>query len=355
MKWSDFKYDPDKHQSIVWKPMHKNKFAKLLATIMMRALLVVVLFGVNALWWPGSPAAGEPGEQAEKPEGSEQFPLAPRSLLLDAVSDGQGLVAVGERGHVLLSDDSGSTWEQVPVPTRSLLTALTSAEAGNLWAVGHDAAIIHSHDGGKTWSLQFFAPEGQTPLFDVWFENKNHGIAVGAYGLFLETQNGGKTWEKRSVDDEERHWYAITQGPDGTLYVAAEFGVVFRSRDKGKTWEVLQTPYEGTFFGDLALRDGTLLIFGLRGNVYRSTDNGKTWQHIQTGTYASLMNGLQLKNGTVVIAGLSGTLLLSRDDGKSFRLINRPDRLGISAMLETGPGKLLLFGEEGVKHGLSEN
>ena len=335
--------------------MHKKKSDMLLAMTNSCVRFAIALLWMTALLSPKSLAAQTPVDQAEKPEGSEQFRLAPRSLLLDAVIDGRRLVAVGERGHVLLSDDIGSTWEQVTVPTRSLLTALSSTGGKNLWAVGHDAVILNSRDGGKTWNLQFFAPEEQTPLFDVWFENMDHGIAVGAYGLFLETQNGGKTWERRVVDEEERHWYAVTQGPDGTLYVPAEFGVVFRSMDKGKTWEVMQTPYEGTFFGGLALRDGALLVFGLRGNVYRSTDSGETWQHIKTGTYASLMNGLQLKDGTVVIAGLSGTILLSKDAGKSFRLINRPDRLGIAAVLEVGPGTLLLFGEEGVKQGLTGN
>ena len=43
-----------------------------------------------------------------------------RSTLLDVASAGQRLVAVGERGHVLLSDDQGKTWRQArTVPTRT--------------------------------------------------------------------------------------------------------------------------------------------------------------------------------------------------------------------------------------------
>jgi len=333
--------------------MGRKKFMKPLVPLIMKALPAVVLLGVAALLFPGILPAAEPAPQAEKVQWSELEPLSDRSLLLDAAACGKGLVAVGERGDVLLSEDNGSTWKQVSVPTRSMLTALAVVKGGKIWAVGHDAVIIHSEDCGKSWSLQNFAPEKETPLFDVWFENADHGLAVGAYGLFYETHDGGKTWEERPVDKEERHWYAITEAPDGVLYVAAEFGTVFRSMDKGKTWEEMATPYKGTFFGDLALKDGSVLVFGLRGHLFISTDRGETWTPIQTGTTASLQTGIQMKDGTIVIAGLSGTLLIRKDNAKSFRLVNRSDRLGISALVECGPGQLLLFGEEGVRRTLA--
>jgi photosystem II stability/assembly factor-like uncharacterized protein len=50
----------------------------------------------------------------------------------------------------------------------------------------------------------------------------------------------------------------------------------------------------------------------------------------------------------LVIAGLSGTILLSDDDGKTFRSANRPDRLGISSLIELGPNGLILVGKGGI-------
>src|SRR5690349_8937389 len=52
-------------------------------------------------------------------ESSEPARLAAKSLLLDVARAGSRLVAVGDRGHVLLSDDEGGTWRQVIVPTRA--------------------------------------------------------------------------------------------------------------------------------------------------------------------------------------------------------------------------------------------
>jgi photosystem II stability/assembly factor-like uncharacterized protein len=293
------------------------------------------------------PAAGgqtEPG----KVEWSELARLAPKSLLLDVAEADGRIFAVGERGHILVSEDKGATWTQARVPTRSMFNAVAAVNGQQAWAVGHDSVIVHTADGGKTWELQHFAPEEASPLFDVWFENASHGLAIGAYAYFLETRDGGKTWEQRDVDEEERHWNGIAAAPDGALYVAAEVGAVFRSEDKGETWEVLSTPYKGSFFGAMVLKDGTVLVFGLRGRVYRSVDRGQTWQQIQTGTTSGLLAGLQLSDGTVVIVGLSGTILLSEDGGNTFRSANRPDRLGISSLIELGSKGVILVGEGGI-------
>ena len=45
------------------------------------------------------------------------MPLAAKSVILDVALAGDRLVAVGERGHIVLSDDYGMTWRQVPCPT----------------------------------------------------------------------------------------------------------------------------------------------------------------------------------------------------------------------------------------------
>ena len=50
------------------------------------------------------------------------------TLLLDVASAGSRLVAVGQRGHIIYSDDQGKTWVQAKVPSRVLLTAVFFAD-----------------------------------------------------------------------------------------------------------------------------------------------------------------------------------------------------------------------------------
>lgn len=303
------------------------------------------------VWVAMAIAATVRAAQAPVTEWSELARLAVHSLFLDATRCGSRWIAVGERGHVLVSDD-GESWTQIVVPTRSLLTTVASTDEHNVWAAGHDAVIIHSTDGGQTWTRQSFAPEEECPLLSLWFENSRHGFAFGAYGFVLETEDGGNTWVRREVDPEESHWNG-SAGRGDTIVVAAEFGAVYRSEDRGATWNRIDTPYDGSFFGALCLRDGTFLVFGLRGTIYRSPDDGRTWEPVESHTTASLNDGVETADGTVILVGLSGCVLTSHDGGQSFAAVDLPQRVGLAAVVLGPDGSPLAFGEEGV-HTLRE-
>src|SRR6187551_1324135 len=112
------------------------------------ALVAMVAVGIA----PGvSLAQLDPNDSANRP--AEIEPLASSSLLLDLAVAGTRIVAVGERGHVMLSDDQGATWRQAKsVPTRTMLTAVYFADDEYGWAVGHDETILNTMDGGETWT-----------------------------------------------------------------------------------------------------------------------------------------------------------------------------------------------------------
>lgn len=287
--------------------------------------------------------------QDDDDEFSVIAPLAERSLMLDAVAVDGRLVAVGERGHVLVSTDAGSTWTQIRIPTRAMLTGVTFATDDTGVAVGHDSVILRTTDGGATWELVFSAPEEEAPFFDVWFADADNGVAIGAYGSYYRTMDGGLTWDFEPISDTDWHLHEIADADDGRLFMAAEAGMAYRSDDGGESWIELPSPYEGSFFGVLPLEDDTVLFFGLRGHLYRSEDAGETWSEIETGTVAMLTDGTRLSDGTIVIVGLGGTVLVSSDGGRSFSLHQQADRRGISTLVETADGSILLVGEFGVR------
>ena len=313
-------------------------------------------------------------------------PLATESLLLDGAVAGSRLVVVGERGHVLVSTDDGASWTQSPVPTRAFLTAVHMHDERTGWAVGHDAVILRTRDGGETWTLVHEAPEEELPLLDVWFRDERTGFAVGAYGYFLATEDGGETWTSRAISEDDFHLNALipvprrrpespgpgSQDPEsesGTpeshspgsqppqdqpprlrrLYIAAEAGVAYRSDDGGRTWRELASPYAGSWFGGLALDEDRVLLAGLRGHLFRSEDGGETWTRVATGTQASLTGAIRLPSGSIVITGLDGSVLTSRDGGRSVSARRLPSREGVSAALPLADGGVLLVGEFGVR------
>lgn len=288
-----------------------------------------------------------------------ESPKAVQGLLLDIVHAGKRLVAVGDRGHILFSDDDGKTWTQAKVPTRQLLTAVFFVDDKKGWAVGHDAQILASEDGGATWTQQYSDLEREegAPFLDVWFKDATTGFVVGAYGALFETTDGGKSWNDvgdRMNNEDGYHLNAIAGVKDAGLFAVGEMGSMFRSPDWGQTWETLQGPYQGSLFGVLGTaQPQTLIVYGLRGNLFRSADFGTTWDAIKLDTSSGplefgLANGTLLADGSLVVVGHGGSVLKSTDDGRSFSVQNRPDRLSLAGVTTDGKGNLILVGQGGV-------
>ncbi len=123
-------------------------------------------------------------------------------------------------------------WQAQQIAGAATLTALTRHDS-TLWAVGHDATILKSSDGAKTWRRVHYAPAQQAPLLDVLFIDATHGFAVGAYGSFLETRDGGEYWAERSISENDFHLNAITCLGDGTLLMV----------DANQKWDLMQASH----------------------------------------------------------------------------------------------------------------
>lgn len=301
---------------------------------------------------------GNPPPEKAPVEQAVLSKLATKSLLLAVAKANGRLVAVGNWGHIILSDDGGQNWRQAKqVPTRTTLTSVFFADAMNGWAAGHDTVVLHTADGGETWELQYSNPPAETPLLTIWFENAQHGIAAGSFSFMLETFDGGKTWEQRPMFVEEPeefdqpHFNQFFWGPDRKtqLMLAAEAGHFYRSQDAGKTWEDIPVPYEGSIWGGMTTAQGRVLALGMRGNLFRSDDLGTTWTPVLAGTDQSLAGGVQLADGTIVVVGLGGAVLVSKDNAETFTATIRPTRTGQSAVAGGADGGVIIFGDAGAE------
>lgn len=333
-----------------------------------------------------------------QPQPAQRVPLADESLILDVTRAGERYVAVGARGHVLLSRD-GKQWEQAEsVPVRATLTRVEFV-GGRLWAVGHDSTIIYSTDLGRTWTLQHFKPlwDGaisEQPLLDVHFFDANRGLAVGAYGLIMHTGDGGRTWtttqmadamtseaiewEQPGAGDEtgeaeegsdpagefydasqdfdrgcyefmECHLNAILALDNQRVMLAAEGGYGFRSRDGGKTWESFRFPYPGSMFG-LVPASGGVMAFGLRGHVQMTSNFGESWEPLVSGVSSTLLGAAVDPDGYPVLVGTAATVLRYNPHTGTFQASQ--DRLGsdYAAVAFAEDGSLILAGEDGLRN-----
>ena len=328
--------------------------------------------------------------------------MAPGSLLLDIEKAGKRLVAVGERGHILYSNDNGVIWKQADCPTCVTLTALSFPTPEKGWAVGHDGVVLHTSNGGESWVIQLNGFEGSRlnleharillsakelelesaaedkkmeladeleelrsqyesyeaavkegacdPLLDVYFLNDREGFVIGAYGLFFHTDDGGKNWTpwwNHIANPDKLHLNAFA-GNKFSLYIAGEAGMLFRSQDGGRNWDSLDSPSIGSYLGIIAAPENEFVIaFGIGGRMAQSLDGGDSWRSIQTRAGAALSGGIIRENGDALFVSYSGVIMTG--PGKSDVFASRKIGAGWNAAADTGDGFMVLVGLKGIK------
>jgi len=309
---------------------------------------------------------------------------AASSVFLSVATAGRRVVAVGEQGIVLLSDDLGVTWRQAQVPCSVALTKVQFLDARQGWAVGHAGTVLHSADGGATWvrqldglhaaqielaaaqealphagadgarrvrdAEQLVRDGADKPLLDVNFSDLQHGLVVGAYGLAFSTRDGGKTWEsiREKLDNPGgRHLYGILVAREN-VYIAGEQGLLFHSTDAGQHFYTVTTPYAGSYFGIVGDGNDGVLLYGLRGNVYRSAGADSHWEKIDMGLPVTLTAGQRLASGEIVLVDETGRVMLSRDRGATFHALPANALSAFTGVVQLTDASLLLSSMHGM-------
>jgi photosystem II stability/assembly factor-like uncharacterized protein len=347
------------------------------------AFILVTPWIAAAVGMPAGQGIGPTPDVLERP--ALFSARASDSVLLAVTRANQRLLAVGERGIVLFSDDGATSWQQARVPISATLTAIQFVTEKKGWAVGHSGAVLRTEDGGAHWvkqldgnqAAQLMLEDAQKnamehdddqarrrlseaqrllregpdkPFFDIWFVDEKRGFIVGAFGLFFATQDGGKTWlpwRAHIENPTDKHLYCI-RSLGGSLYLVGEEGALYRSTDAGRTFIGINTPYRGSWFGVIPLEKQYVIAYGLRGNAYWSQDAGQHWRKIDTGTQAALTAGMVLSDGSVVLASQAGEVLRSIDFGRSFKALAVARPFPFSGVAQAANGDLVLSGARGI-------
>lgn len=309
-------------------------------------------------------------------------PRAARATLLDVALAGKRLVAVGERGIVLLSDDNGANWHQASVPVSVTLTVVRFADEARGWAAGHNGVLLRTTDGGESWERildggdvvrlyqhqadQLAAASGEEdmrvkrarrqanllasdgpdkPWLDLNIDAAGRLWLVGAYGLVLRSRDGldWEAWSTHLDNPGELHLYAMrSQGEE--IVIAGEQGLLLRSEDGGESFKRLQSPYKGSYFV-LELHEGQILVAGLRGNAFLSTDHGEHFKPVALPAPISVTASVQRSDGVTVLADQAGNLYqMAQQELVALEASAGP---GPSALVEDEGGGLVSVGRLG--------
>ncbi len=253
--------------------------------------------------------------------------------------------ASGTNGTVLRTVDGGATWQVIQVPDAGQpdfrdIEAF-DANTAFILSIGNGAAsrIYKTTDGGNTWWLSYQNTNEQAFFDAMAFWDKDHGLAmsdpvsIAGKGRFLilTTDDGGKSWrsiERTAMPEAlagEGGFAAsgtclITQGKRNAFLVSGgNTARVFRSSDRGRTWQVSDTPLrkDGTAAGAFSIAFKDDKVGMIVGGDYQKPDDGaqaaaltqdggKTWTLLNEQPYG-FRSCVVWADGVWVAAGTSGT------------------------------------------------
>lgn len=223
---------------------------------------------------------------------------------------------------------------------------LASGGDQQIWAVGSDGKILNSRDGASSWQVQ--GSGTRSALQDVAAWDQMHAISVGNGSTIVRTEDGGNSWGKVSITNEQlpAKLIRVKALPRGKAWIVGESGTVLRTDDFGKSWSYVGTN-EDVAWNDLSIIEDRIIIVGEFGRAKLSTDDGKSWNEIKTPVKASLMSIAfrDSKNGIAV--GLGGIVIATNDGGKSWVAENSPTAEHLFNVLWDG-ARWVSIGDKGV-------
>lgn len=232
-----------------------------------------------------------------------------RSDLLQAVAaSSETLIAVGNRGAVITSNDGGVTWRRQVLEGKPFLLAATTCPDGSFVLLDSDRKLWFSDAAAIEWhsrpinTYETVQALSCDPGGNLW--------VTGSFSTVLKSTDNGETWTENSLD-EDLHFTSIQFVDADTAIMTGEFGVVVRSTDSGDNWDYLEPLPDEFYPQDAHFVSADIgWVVGLAGTVMVTTDGGKSWARQETGTSAPLYH--IVKNGGMLYAvGGNGTILKS--------------------------------------------
>ncbi|MGH9540158.1 MAG: WD40/YVTN/BNR-like repeat-containing protein [Terriglobales bacterium] len=163
------------------------------------------------------------------------------------------------------------------VVTRSVLDARVSdiEVTPKRWLAATSAGLFSSTDEGKTWTGG--AVLGKTDFVSV--ESEGELVVAATRTNVLYSKNAGATWQQAPLSAYVTSIHGVTLTPGGDILLASREGA-FRSSDSGATWEHVVNGIPDKNISSIAYDQGRnrlLATSSATGVVFESKDSGRTW------------------------------------------------------------------------------
>ena len=279
----------------------------------------------------------------------------------------------GDSGSIFYTSDGGLNWIQQQSNTTNKIMKLFFLDDNRAWALAwadggasansfYGTEILKTTDGGENWSVEQYREENVF-LRGIYFLDTLKGFAGGVPAQFLETTNGGLTWEHAIIDSGTFSQFPVIDfkfynqsygfACGGRFDIA---GVIWRTTTGGDNWTAIDAQYTPPddlwdihFFDSLNVMavGGDPDFFGV--GIMQSTDAGISWDYYEIGVYGqALAVSFRTENEGWAVVPNSERFVATYDYGVTWLDYIAPDSSNLYDIIFTDSLTGYAVGQEGV-------
>ncbi len=227
-------------------------------------------------------------------------------------------VSVGAAGRIQRTVDGGKTWATVESGTKRNLRNVAFTDSQNGIAVagpaGTGPGMVRTEDGGLTWLPQPCVVDtnicdSASSLVGVSLLPSQVGMAIGANGVVIKTNDGGRSWIQLKHGLTTATLWSVALIDDNAAVIVGQNGIILRTNDAGAGWKRCESGTQLFLSSVQFLDESQGVILGQAGTILTSTDGGLTWQSERSRTTRDLSAIIFDTSGQGVLTGAPGVVM----------------------------------------------
>ena len=259
------------------------------------------------------------------------LPIGPTALNTVSFADPRSGWIGGENGGLIHSIDGGLSWT-VQIASGNAIVSVSSVDGNHVWALDKQRNALASSDAGATWLT--VATGAGVSLNAVRFADQRHGWVVGQGQSIFATTDGGRTWASQFSNSSAGPLNAIDVIDVNHVFAVGDDGAIVQTSDGGQSWNVAFTA-NGTALKSISFGDASTGFTVGRGGatLYRTTDGGATWTALTPPAGGALVAVRFVTPSIGWVVTESGNIYRTDDSGANWRLQTLPSQaLGLPSL-----------------------